>query len=110
MNSLFAKILLWFWATMAVSVVVSALASALNEDSFDRPSPLTRMASFQLGEARHAYETGGKPELEAFLRRLHTVYRGPAFLTDGPGRYIVFPYAPPFRPRQASPGTTRSPA
>ncbi|HWB97933.1 MAG TPA: HAMP domain-containing protein, partial [Bryobacteraceae bacterium] len=89
MNTLFAKILLWFWVTMTTSVVVSALASALGEDPYERPSPISRMVSFHLGEARHAYETGGKPGLAAFLQRLRGVYRGPASLTDLAGHDIL---------------------
>jgi two-component system sensor histidine kinase CpxA len=87
MNTLFAKILLWFWATMAVSVVVSALASALTED--ERPSPVSRLVSFQLVEARHAYESGGRQGLGDFLQRFHSVYRGPASFTDAAGRDVL---------------------
>lgn len=89
MNSLFAKILVWFWVTMAASVVVSALASALGEDPYERQSPFSRILSFHLGEARHAYETGGKPELADLLQRLRSAYRGPASLTDLSGRDIL---------------------
>ena len=63
MNSLFAKILLWFWFALAITVVGSAFISALNvnENDSDERAPVARLVRFQLEEARTAYETGGRP-------------------------------------------------
>ena len=63
MNSLFAKILLWFWATLVIFVVGAALISALSTDVPDRQFPMARLVSFELAEARWAYETGGRDGL-----------------------------------------------
>ena len=79
MNTLFAKILLWFWATLFIFVVGAALISALSADISDRHFPMARLVSFELVEARHAYETNGRPGLEAFMQRLHSVYHGDAY-------------------------------
>ena len=65
MRTLFAKILLWFWCTLAITVVGSAFISALsvNRNASDQQSPGARLVTFQLEEARVAYETGGRPAL-----------------------------------------------
>ncbi len=86
MNSLFAKILLWFWATLIVNTIGSAFISGF---SGPRPYLLSRLVAFQLAEARAAYETGGKPGLERFMRRFHAVFQGPGTLTDGAGRDLL---------------------
>ena len=91
MRTLFAKILLWFWFTLAITVIGSALISALtmNENDWDQRSPISRLVRFQLEEARVAYETGGRPGLQAFLDTLHNVYDAQGILTDESGRDLV---------------------
>jgi two-component system, OmpR family, sensor kinase len=90
MRSLFAKILLWFWFTVAVTVVGSAFISAINinKDS-DENAPVARLVTFQLEEARTAYETGGRPGLQLFLDTLHRVYNAQAVLTDQSGHDLL---------------------
>jgi len=90
MKSLFAKILLWFWFTVAVTVVGSAFISAINinKDS-DENAPVARLVTFQLEEARAAYETGGRPGLQAFLDTLHRVYNAHGVLTDQDGHDLL---------------------
>ena len=65
MRTLFAKILLWFWCTLAIFVVGSAFISALsvNRNASDQQAPGDRLVKFQLEEARVSYETGGRPAL-----------------------------------------------
>ena len=91
MKSLFAKILLWFWFTLAITVVGSAFISALsvNENASDKRAPVARLVTFQLEEARSAYEIGGRPGLEAFLETLHRVYDARGILTDESGRDLL---------------------
>jgi two-component system sensor histidine kinase CpxA len=91
MRSLFAKILLWFWFTVAVTVVGSAFISALdvNENASDERAPVARLVTFQLEEARSAYEIGGRPGLQAFLDTLHRVYDARGVLTDENGRDLL---------------------
>ena len=57
MNSLFAKILLWFWFALAITVVGSAFISAfnVNENDSDESAPVARLVRFQLEEATSAY-------------------------------------------------------
>uniref|UniRef100_Q01QW3 histidine kinase n=1 Tax=Solibacter usitatus (strain Ellin6076) TaxID=234267 RepID=Q01QW3_SOLUE len=91
MNSLFAKILLWFWFALAITVVGSAFISALNvnENDRDERAPVARLVRFQLEEARTAYESGGRPALQAFLDTLHRVYDARGVLTDESGRDLL---------------------
>jgi signal transduction histidine kinase len=86
MNSLFVKILLWFWAALVINTVGSALISGL---SGPRPYLLSRLIAFQLEEARTAYEAGGQPGLERFTRRFHKVFAGEGILTGPDGRDLL---------------------
>ena len=54
MRTLFAKILLWFWCTLAIFVVGSAFISALsvNQNASDQQAPGARLVKFQLYYAR----------------------------------------------------------
>ena len=91
MNSLFAKILLWFWCSLAITLVGSALISALsmNPNDTDQSSPASRLVRFQLEEARTAWETGGRSELSAFLDTLSRIYDAKGILTDDAGRDLL---------------------
>jgi two-component system sensor histidine kinase CpxA len=91
MRTLFAKILLWFWSTLAITVVGSAFLSALivNRNATDRQSPGARLVEFQLEEARVAYENGGRPGLQAFLENVQKIYGAQGILTDERGRDLM---------------------
>ena len=86
MNSLFAKILLWFWATLVIDTIGSALISGLLAP---HPYPLSRLIAFQLAEARAAYEAGGRPGLEQFMQRFHSVFVGEGILLDASGHDLL---------------------
>ncbi|MGO4879728.1 MAG: sensor histidine kinase [Bryobacteraceae bacterium] len=86
MNSLFGKILLWFWAALILNTIGSALISGL---AGPRPYLLTRLIAFQLEEARTAYQTGGQPALEGFMQRFHRVFAGEGILTDASGHDVL---------------------
>src|SRR4051812_19574692 len=90
MKSLFAKILLWFWCALVVTIVGSAFISALNiNQNDDEGSPVARLVTFQLEEARTAYEIGGRPGLQTFLETLQRVYDAHGVLTDDRGRDLL---------------------
>ncbi|HUI55778.1 MAG TPA: ATP-binding protein [Bryobacteraceae bacterium] len=91
MNSLFAKILAWFWCTLAITLVGSAFISAIsmNRSESDQRAPAARLVKFQLEEARTAYETGGPRELQAFLDTLSRIYDARGILTDEKGRDLL---------------------
>jgi two-component system sensor histidine kinase CpxA len=89
-NSLFAKILLWFCATLVITTVGSAwiYAVALNSGKRTYP-PVARLVTFDLQEARAAYESGGRQGLADFMRRLHSVFNAEAIFTDASGRDLL---------------------
>jgi signal transduction histidine kinase len=91
MNSLFAKILLWFWCTLAITLVGSAILTGRNaiSNASDAEMPMARLVTFQLEEARTAYETGGRPALQAFMDTLQRVYHAQGILTDERGRDLL---------------------
>src|SRR5580704_9093765 len=91
MNSLFAKILAWFGCTMLITLVGSAFISALsmNPNDSDERAPWSRLMQFELDEARTAYETGGRPELMAFLETLHRNYDAVGILSDEKGHDLL---------------------
>jgi len=91
MNTLFARILLWFGCMVAISVVGSAFISALDlaENDSDRRAPAAQLADFQLSMARTAYETGGHAGLERFLVTLRRIYDAQGILTDAKGRDLL---------------------
>ncbi len=91
MRTLFVKILLWFWCTLAIFVIGSAFISALsvNQSTSDQQAPGSRLVKFQLEEARVAYETGGRPALWLFLDNVEKIYGAKAILTDDFGRDLV---------------------
>ena len=91
MRSLFAKILLWFWFALAITVVGSAFISAfnVNENDSDERAPVARLVRFELEEATSAYEIGGRPALQSFLDTLHRVYDARGVLTDENGRDLL---------------------
>src|SRR5690242_7125564 len=91
MNSLFARLLLWLGCSVIITVIGSAFISAwsVDLDDTDQRAPAARMVHFQLEQARLAYETGGRPGLQAFLDDLKHVYDAQGVLTDESGRDLL---------------------
>jgi two-component system sensor histidine kinase CpxA len=89
-RSIFTKIVLWSFATVALSWIGFVFTSALLSARFaGRDSFLSRMNAIFLDDARHAYEAGGKPQLDAYLKRLETYSDAEFFLTDSHGTDLV---------------------
>lgn len=89
MRSLFAKILLWFLATIVVAFVgFTAIAQMRFNDPMRQP-PLARALTFQAREARFAWENGGREALHADLIRVRDIFQAEAILTDAKGRDLV---------------------
>ena len=91
MNSLFAKILLWFWTWVAIAIVGSAFISALEfrRNDSDLRAPAAQLVTFQLSQARWAYETAGRPGLEQFLASVRRAYNAEGILTDKKGMDLL---------------------
>jgi len=88
--SLFAKILLWFFATAVITmtavVITTALTFAAPED---RQSPFTMMMNARLEGAIFAYEHGGPPRLAESLERFAHATGAQAIVTDARGKDLV---------------------
>lgn len=90
MRSVYAKITLWSFATLVLSLF--AFLEVTKVVSFQisrRTGQFGQFQSLELEEAREAYEKGGTEQLRTFLDRLHHYLRGKHYLTDGQGRDIV---------------------
>ena len=60
MRSLFAKILLWFLATVMVAFVGFSIIAVVSYNDPMRMPPMARAFQFQAREASEAYEAGGE--------------------------------------------------
>jgi two-component system sensor histidine kinase CpxA len=82
-RSLFVKLLVWFLAAMAITMAGFVIITTRSfTASRGRGHVFGRMLSAQLGEARHAYEQGGRPALAAFIERFDAEFSGHGVLTD----------------------------
>ena len=90
MRSLFAKLLVWFAATIAITAsgIILTGALALSEPR-SRRLPLNLLLDFQLNEARHAYETGGREALRETLARFASYGMPNPVLAGGDGRDLL---------------------
>lgn len=88
MRSLFAKILLWFLATILVAFLGLAITAALSDNPMRHP-PMARAFHFQAREASEAYETGGRKALRWDLERVKEIFQADAILTDTNGRDLL---------------------
>jgi two-component system, OmpR family, sensor kinase len=85
MRTLFTKILLWFLFTVIVTFTVSFYLSSI----FVQSRQPARRFTFELREARAAWETEGKAGLTHFLARLKDANGAEAALTDANGRDVI---------------------
>jgi two-component system sensor histidine kinase CpxA len=86
MRTLFTKILLWFLLTVIVTSTVTFYVSSVFVRS--RQPEFSRF-TFELREARAAWETDGKPGLTRFLARLKDATGAEAALTDINGHDVL---------------------
>ena len=90
MRSIYIKILLWCFGSLAVCIAAVGFVSSyvfyqmVGKDSF-----FERMNALQLVEAREVYETQGPAQLAAHFERVNTLLGGYRYLTDAQGRDLV---------------------
>jgi two-component system sensor histidine kinase CpxA len=89
MRSLFAKILLWFLATITITFIGLVAITAMSINDPGRQLPMRRLVAYQLQEARVAYETGGSGGLQSYLDKFDRLSGAEGFLTDATGRDLV---------------------
>jgi signal transduction histidine kinase len=89
-RSIFAKIVLWFVATVALSLVGYVTTSVfLTERNSGRESVNPRLHAFFLDDARRALEEGGPARLDEYLKRLGEYSVAEYFLTDSRWKDLV---------------------
>jgi two-component system sensor histidine kinase CpxA len=89
-RSVYAKILLWSFATLVLSLIAFVGVSALvSFQTANRTGFFGQVHSLELEEAREAYEEGGPAKLAQFLERVHRRLSGWHYLTDGRGRDLL---------------------
>jgi two-component system sensor histidine kinase CpxA len=87
MRSLFAKILVWSFGTMAVALVAYWLITVnVTNRTARRGGFFGRARAMQLEDARAAYQSGGAPALSAYMKRLDRYFPGEHYLTDEAGK------------------------
>lgn len=90
MRSLFARILLWFTATVLVTAIGVMITAAVTFSGVQPlQSPFAMLVSLQVAEAREAYLQGGKPELARKLEQYRRVLKAEASLTDANGVDLI---------------------
>lgn len=89
MRSLFAKILLWFLATVMVAFMGFSFIAERHYNDPMRQPPMARAFRFQAREAVEAYETGGGGALRWDLARVEEIFQSEAMLADANGRDLV---------------------
>ncbi len=90
MRSVYAKVLLWCFGTLVFSAVAFALiAAAAQVRSFGHGGPFEKMSTWQLREAREAYESGGVEKLNDYLNRVDKHFGIEHHLTDATGKDMV---------------------
>jgi len=85
-RSIFTKIVVWFAATVVLSLIgFVATSIVLSERLSGRDMAIPRLQSLLLDDARRAYEEGGPARLRAYLDRLKSYTESESFLTDARG-------------------------
>jgi two-component system sensor histidine kinase CpxA len=90
MRSIFAKILVWSFGTLALSLVAyGTISRMLEHRGPPKDDPFHRMIAMIEDDACRAYEEGGRDGLAAHLWRLDTQIPGEHILTDPQGRDLA---------------------
>ena len=90
MRTVFAKILLWSFGTLLVSLaaylfISNGLASRIS----GKGGPFERTIAFQVDQAEVTYRSGGAAALGAYLKKLQKYFGPEHFFTDPQGRDLV---------------------
>jgi len=90
MRSVYAKVLLFCFGTLIFSAVAFAvIGAAAQVRAFGHGGPFEKTSTWQLREAREAYESGGPENLRAYMERVNQHWGMPHYLTDAPGKDMV---------------------
>jgi signal transduction histidine kinase len=89
-RSIFTKIVVWFVATVALSLVgLMGTSLIISARLTGRDTIGFRVTTLFLDDARRAYEEGGSAQLQSYLKRLDDYSESQYFLTNGRGIDLV---------------------
>jgi two-component system sensor histidine kinase CpxA len=82
--------LFWGFGTLVFSLIAFALIGAAGAvRAFGHGGPFEKISTWQMQEAREAYESGGVPKLNAYLERVDRHFQIEHHLTDSSGRDLA---------------------
>lgn len=89
MRSIFAKILLWFAATLIVCLAATTLIAFHHRFAPGRRDFFSRSLAFQVNGSEAAYQTGGVEGLQRYFANLQRYFPGSYELLDRSGNDVV---------------------
>ncbi len=90
MRTVFAKILLWSFGMLVLSLGAYLFISTGMESRISgKGGPFQRTVAFQVDQAEVTYRTGGPAALGAYLHKLQTYFGPEHFFTDAKGKDLV---------------------
>jgi len=88
-RSIYAKILLWSFATLVLSLAAFVVVSTTISKHASVRTGFAQQPFIELEEAREAYEEGGAAKLARFTQRIDSRLAGHRYLTDARGRDLA---------------------
>ena len=90
MRTVFAKILLWSFGTLLLSLAAYLfISTGLARRISGKGGPFERTIAFQVDQAEVTYKSGGAAALGTYLRKLQTYFGPEHFFTDAKGKDLV---------------------
>ncbi|HXK07784.1 MAG TPA: ATP-binding protein [Verrucomicrobiae bacterium] len=90
MRSVYAKITLWSFGTLVLSLFAFfAVTAVVSFQNAHRTNFMGRIQGAELAQAREAYESGGPEKLRVFVERLQHYLPGAHYLTDSQGKDLL---------------------
>lgn len=90
MRSVYAKVLLWCFGTLVFSLIAFAVISAAAQvRAFGHGGPFEKTSTWQMQEARDAYQSGGVPKLKEYLDRVNRHFQVEHHLIDASGKDLA---------------------
>lgn len=90
MKSIYARILLWCFATLMLSLAAFSIVTRYVEThAMAKGGPFARFDALVMNEAIEAYQSGGPSRLEVYLRQAASITGFQRYLTDAGGRDLA---------------------
>ena len=97
MRSVYAKILLWCFGALVLSLAAFIAISVFVSLRAPGKNLFVNTTALQLEEAVEAYQSAGPEQLAVYLRKLNRIFHAEYFVIDASGK-VVIP-GPVFRSR-----------